>query len=116
MTLLPGEALEEESGIEIEEIRVDGGASRNDFLMQFQADVLGKRIVRPSILETTALGAAYMAGLAVDFWSGRKELAQLRRTDRVYEPGMDGAERERLYREWRMAVDRSRDWAARASK
>jgi glycerol kinase len=110
------EALEEESGIEIEEIRVDGGASRNDFLMQFQADVLGKRIVRPTILETTALGAAYMAGLAVDLWSSPEELAQLRRTDRIYEPGMEWAERERLYRDWRMAVDRSRDWAARASQ
>jgi glycerol kinase len=104
------EVMERDSGIEIEELRVDGGPSRNSFLMQFQADILGKRIVVPSILETTALGAAYMAGLAVDFWSDTEELCALRSIDRVYEPKMSVLEGDRLYRSWKRAVERSRYW------
>lgn len=105
------EAMERDSGIEIGELRVDGGATRNSFLMQFQADILGKRIVVPSVLETTALGAAYMAGLAVDYWSDTEELSALRGLDRVYEPKMSAAEGNRLYRTWKSAVERSRGWA-----
>jgi glycerol kinase len=105
------EAMERDSGIEMGELRVDGGATRNSFLMQFQADILGKRIVVPSILETTALGAAYMAGLAVDFWSDTEELSALRSIDRVYEPKMSVLEGDRLYVSWKRAVERSRDWA-----
>ena len=105
------EAMETDSGMEICELRVDGGATRNSFLMQFQADILGKRIVVPSILETTALGAAYMAGLAVDFWNDTDELRSLRKIDRVYEPKMSGVEGERLYKAWKAAVERSREWA-----
>jgi glycerol kinase len=104
------EVMERDSGIEIEELRVDGGPSRNSFLMQFQADILGKRIVVPSILETTALGAAYMVGLAVDFWSDTEELCALRSIDRVYEPKMSVLEGDRLYRSWKRAVERSRYW------
>ena len=105
------EAIESDSGIEMNELRVDGGATRNSFLMQFQADILGKRIVVPSALETTALGAAYMAGLAVDYWSDTEELSALRGIDRVYEPKMNVAEGNRLYSTWKTAVERSRGWA-----
>jgi glycerol kinase len=104
------EAMERDSGIEIGELRVDGGATRNSFLMQFQADILGKRIVVPSILETTALGAAYMAGLAVGFWSDIEELRALRSLDRVYEPNMSVVEGDHLYGNWKTAVERSREW------
>jgi glycerol kinase len=105
------DAMERDSGIEMGELSVDGGATRNSFLMQFQADILGKRIVVPSILETTALGAAYMAGLAVDFWSDTEELGALRSIDRAYEPKMSVFEGNRLYRTWKRAVERSRRWA-----
>jgi glycerol kinase len=105
------EAMERDSGIEIGELRVDGGATRNSFLMQFQADILGKRIVVPSSLETTALGAAYMAGLAVDYWSDTEELSALRGIDRIYEPKMSIDEGNRLYGRWKGAVERSRGWA-----
>lgn len=105
------EAMERDSGIEIGELRVDGGATKNSFLMQFQADILRKRIVVPSVLETTALGAAYMAGLAVDYWSDTEELSALRGLDRVYESKMSAAEGNRLYRTWKSAVERSREWA-----
>jgi glycerol kinase len=105
------EAMERDSGIEMGELRVDGGSTRNSFLMQFQADILGKSIVVPTVLETTALGAAYMAGLAVDYWSDVEELSALRSVDRVYEPMMSVDEGNRLYRKWRTAVERSRGWA-----
>ena len=105
------EAMEREGGIEIGELRVDGGATANGFLMQFQADILGKKIVVPAVLETTALGAAYMAGLAVDFWSDTEELGALRSVDRVYEPNMSSMEGNRLYKTWKTAVERSRGWA-----
>jgi glycerol kinase len=105
------EAMERDSSMEIEELRVDGGATRNGFLMQFQADILGKRIVVPTVLEATALGAAYMAGLAVDFWSDTEELSALRSIGRVHEPNMTTDEGDRLYRAWKSAVERSRGWA-----
>ncbi len=105
------EAMERESGISIEDLRVDGGATRNNFLMQFQSDILGKNVMRSSKLETTALGAAYMAGLAVDYWSSLEDLTRMWKADRVYEPKMDAKESERLYRVWKSAVERSRGWA-----
>jgi glycerol kinase len=105
------EVMEMDSGNKISELRVDGGATKNSFLMQFQADILGKRIVVSSILETTALGAAYMAGLAVDFWNDIEELRSLRDIDQVYEPKMSGIERGLLYQAWKNAVERSRGWA-----
>lgn len=104
------EALENDSGVKISELRVDGGASRNKFLMQFQADILDKKIVRPAIHETTALGAAYMAGLAVDYWSSQRELSDMWKVDTMFEPKMDEAERERLYRNWKSAVERALGW------
>ena len=105
------EAMQRDSGIEIGELMVDGGATRNSFLMQFQADILGKRIVVPTVLETTALGVAYLAGLAVDFWSDTEELSALRRIGRIYEPEMSAVEGSRLYKTWKAAVERSREWA-----
>jgi len=105
------DAMEEEGGIRLRELRVDGGATRNDFLMQFQADILGKRVIRPVNTETTALGAAFAAGLAVDYWASRGELAKIWRAERVYEPTMKARDRERLYAKWRAAVTRSLGWA-----
>ena len=103
--------MEAEGGVSLKELRVEGGAARNDFLMQFQADILGKRVLRPSNTETTALGAAFAAGLAVDYWQNQGELAKLWRVEKDYEPRMRAGERDRLYTGWREAVSRSLGWA-----
>jgi glycerol kinase len=89
---------------------VDGGAARNDLLMQFQADVLNTTIVRPKITETTALGAAYLAGLAVSFWASTEEIAELWQVDHCFEPLMSEDERGNRLDLWRRAVQRSRAW------
>jgi glycerol kinase len=102
------EAMEADSGQALTELRVDGGATANQFLMQFQADLLGKPIVRPADIETTALGAAYLAGLAVGFWSGTDEVEKFWRAERVFEPSMAASTRERLYDGWKEAVRRCR--------
>jgi glycerol kinase len=102
-------AMESDSGIALKELRVDGGATRNDTLMQFQADVLGVPVVRPRVHETTALGAAYLAGLAVGYWK-RDALDAQWQTERVFEPGMDRSRAEDLLARWRKAVERSKDW------
>jgi len=102
------EAMEADSGQQLRELRVDGGASANDFLMQFQADILGKPIVRPSDVETTALGAAYLAGLAVGFFKSMSEVEQFWRADRRFEPSMTPAAREERYAGWKEAVARCR--------
>jgi glycerol kinase len=106
------EAMESESGAKVPELRVDGGAARNDLLMQIQADVLGRRVLRSSVLETTALGAAFLAGLGAGFWSSTDELAQLWRADRTFEPQVDEARREELYAGWKRAVERARGWVS----
>ncbi|WP_456423288.1 glycerol kinase GlpK [Thermococcus sp.] len=95
----------------IKELRVDGGATKNDFLMQFQADILNRRVVRPVVKETTALGAAYLAGLAVDYWENLEEIQMLWKSERVFEPTMDEETREKLYRGWKEAVKRAMGWA-----
>ncbi|MGO9487700.1 MAG: glycerol kinase GlpK [Solirubrobacteraceae bacterium] len=92
-------------------LKVDGGMTANELLMQFQADALGMPVIRPAVTETTALGAAYAAGLAVGFWSDREELYERWREDRRWEPIMDSARREAEYGQWRKAVERSLDWA-----
>jgi glycerol kinase len=97
-----------ESGIAITQLRVDGGMVRNDFLMQFQADILGVPVQRPQVTETTALGAAYLAGLAVGFWRDQDEIAANWAIDRTYEPRMRDAERESLYAGWQQAVKKAR--------
>jgi glycerol kinase len=100
-----------DSGTPTADLRVDGGASANDFLMQFQADILGVPVVRPAEIETTARGAAFLAGLAVGFWESREELAELGQADaRRFGPSMAHVERERLLSGWRRAVDRARGW------
>jgi glycerol kinase len=98
------------AAIDITELRVDGGMTVNDLLMQFQADVLDVPVVRPKVTETTALGAAYAAGLAVGFWESREELAERWAEDRRWEPRMDAETREREYARWRKAVQRTLDW------
>ncbi|HVF43703.1 MAG TPA: glycerol kinase GlpK [Pyrinomonadaceae bacterium] len=103
-------AMERDSGVRLKEVRVDGGAVGNSFLMQFQSDLLGVRLVVPEVTETTAAGAAYLAGLAVGFWQDRAEIAARLRAARRYDPRMDEAERERLHRRWLRAVERAKDW------
>jgi glycerol kinase len=103
-------AMQKDASIPLKELRVDGGASRNDLLMQFQADMLGVPVVRPQVTETTALGAAYLAGLAVGFWESEQEIVALWQTDRRFEPGMADEQRKELLAKWHKAVSRSRRW------
>ncbi|MDR1858983.1 MAG: glycerol kinase GlpK [Treponema sp.] len=107
-------AMEKDVGFAMTDLRVDGGASRDRFLMQFQADVSGCTIIRPIIRETTALGAACLAGLATGFWNGVGELESRWQRDAVFTPAMDTARREELMSGWRKAVSRSRGWASGA--
>jgi glycerol kinase len=100
------DAMNQESGVPLRELRVDGGACANDFLMQFQADVLGVSVDRPALVETTAAGAAFLAGLGVGFWRDAQELAHTRRRDRLFTPAMPPARREELYAGWKAAVSR----------
>ena len=100
------EAMEADSGETLQELRVDGGAAASDFLMQFQADILGKRIVRPADSETTALGAAYLAGLATGFFKNLGDLEQFWGADKAYEPRMQADRREELYAGWKQAIAR----------
>jgi glycerol kinase len=104
------EAMQRDAGQSIRELRVDGGAARNDLLMQFQADVMGVPVVRPAVTETTALGAAYLAGLAVGFWRDEAELAALWRAERRFEPAMSADQRGERLRQWRRSVERAREW------
>jgi glycerol kinase len=108
------EAMEADAGIDIPTFRADGGAAANRWMMQFQADILGTPVEVPETLETTALGAAYLAGLATGFWEDREELKNRWRLRRRYEPQMDEEERERLYGRWKEAVARAKEWAQEA--
>jgi glycerol kinase len=105
------EAMQRDSGIRLREIRADGGAVCNRFLMQFQADILGVAVDVPLITGTTGLGAAYLAGLAVGFWESREEIDSKWKLARRYEPRMGEEEREALYRRWLRAVDCTKGWA-----
>ena len=102
------EAMESDSGHKLKELRVDGGATANNFLMQFQADILGSPLVRPADIETTALGAAYLAGLATGFFKSTDELQRFWRAERVFEPEMSADQRETLFKGWKTAVARCR--------
>ncbi|MFC4638299.1 glycerol kinase GlpK [Deinococcus hohokamensis] len=104
------EAMGQDSGAPLKELRVDGGASNNNLMMQFQADILGVPVVRPRVTETTALGAAYLAGLAVGYWQGTEEITRQWQVDRTFEPQMAESERAHLMAQWRRAVQRSREW------
>ncbi len=104
-------AMSADAGLELDALRVDGGAVVNDFLMQFQADILGVPVQRPSVTETTALGAAYLAGLAAGFWGSQDEIAQQWQLEKTFAPDMSADQRETLYSRWQDAVERARSWA-----
>ena len=105
------QAMETDSGVRLAEMRVDGGAARNDLLMQFQADLLGVPVVRPKVTETTALGAAYLAGLGVGFWKSPVVFDAQWQVDRVFAPAIDRARAETLMYGWRKAIERAKNWA-----
>lgn len=104
------DAMRQDAGIPIEELRVDGGASANDLLMQFQADILQVPVVRPKVVETTAIGAAFLAGLAVGYWSDINEIEQVWQTDKVFQPSMPESEVARRRERWAAALSRARQW------
>jgi len=104
------DAVNADSGVPLTELKVDGGATANDTLLQFQADILNVPVVRPVVAETTALGAAYAAGLAVGYWDNLDDLRKNWQEDQRWTPNMDDAERERLYRNWKKAVTKTLDW------
>ena len=104
-------AMEKDLGAPLKSLKVDGGASRDSFLMGFQADILGKEVVKPIVHETTALGAAALAGLTVGFWENREEIKKVWQTEKVYLPTIDETERNKKYAKWLKAVERSRAWA-----
>src|SRR5690606_8246604 len=104
------DAMIADSGIPLRELRVDGGAASNDLLLQIQADILGVSVIRPDELETTALGAAYLAGLGVGYWSGLSQIEQQWREDRRFDPGTDVSTAEAAYQRWLDAVGRSLAW------
>ena len=109
------EAMQKDSRQPLAELRVDGGAAANDLLMQFQADLLGVPVVRPRVLETTALGAAYLAGLTVNLWKSREELAAHWQVEKRFEPQMSSPQRQKRMARWREAVSRARGWAGNAT-
>jgi glycerol kinase len=104
------EAMNRDSSVELKELRVDGGMVANELLMQFQADMLNVPVTRPRVAETTCLGAAYAAGIASGYWTGREELRTNWKADRTWTPAMEPDRREELYRGWQKAVQRSFDW------
>ena len=103
-------AMEEDSGILIKSLKVDGGASANNFLMQFQADILNKNVLRPEIIETTALGAAYLAGLATGFWKNREDIKKSWKLNREFYPQLEERLREKCFKEWHKAVEKAKNW------
>jgi glycerol kinase len=110
------DAMEKDSGVKLTSLKVDGGMVYNDTLMQFQADILGVPVIRPKVAETTALGAAYAAGLATGFWDNLEDLRQNWAMDKTWEPSMSADQREELYRHWKRAVERTFDWIEEPAK
>jgi glycerol kinase len=104
------EAMQKDSGITLKSLKVDGGAVANNFLMQFQSDILGVPVDRPKVIETTALGAAYLAGLAVGYWKDKDDIASKWQIDRTFKPEMGEDMKENLYKGWKKAVERALDW------
>jgi glycerol kinase len=104
-------AMQKDSGIHIRELRVDGGATANNMLMQFQADLLQSKVIRPRITETTALGAAYLAGLATGYWSDMKEIRSQWQIETTFSPKIDDSERHLLIKGWHRAVKAAKAWA-----
>ena len=109
------DAMQSDAGTSLRELRVDGGASKNDALMQFQADILGIPVVRPAVTETTALGAAYLAGISVGFWSNIQEVIALPREEQRFEPRMPRSHAQSLRERWNQALSRSKAWEAKTS-
>jgi len=105
-------AVNEDCKTPIQELKVDGGACQNDFLMQYQADVLGIPVERPAVLDATGQGAAFGAGLAVGFWDDYAALVAARQIDRVFKPGAEAESAQANFKTWQKAVDRSKDWIA----
>lgn len=105
------DAMQADSGIELASLRVDGGAVENNFLMQFQSDVLNTRVLRPKVTEVTALGAAYLAGLAVGYWDSIEEVKNKAELDRQFDPNQDEEKRQRRYKGWKRAVKCVQTWA-----
>ena len=106
------EAMQRDAAVPLRELRVDGGASRNNFLMQFQADLLGVPVVRPAVTETTALGAAYLAGIASGFWNSANDVQSRWQMDRCFEPSISRDQAAARMHEWARAVERSRSWVS----
>jgi glycerol kinase len=104
------QAMQADSGIALRELRVDGGAARSDLMMQFQADVLNVPVIRPQLVESTALGAAYLAGLAIGYWRDGADIDAQWKAERVFEPNMSEATRDELKAGWSRAVARARNW------
>lgn len=104
------EAMQQDSGIDLKELKVDGGAVANNFLMQFQSDILGVPVNRPEITETTAMGAAYLAGLAVGFWKSKEDISKRCSIDRVFKPEMEKEKVDKIYKDWKRAIERSLRW------
>ena len=104
------EVMKEETGIKIESLAVDGGASVNDYLMQFQSNILNLKLIRPAWLETTALGVAYLAGLAVKVWVNKEEVLKYHTVDKIFLSKINSEERERLYKGWKTAIKATREF------
>ena len=104
------EAMKADSGMDVTELKVDGGASANNFLMQFQADIINMNVIRPKIIETTALGAAFLAGRGTGTWESKKDIQGKWVPDKVFIPSMDDDTRKRKYSGWKKAVERSMNW------
>ena len=104
--------MEADTGMDLRSLKVDGGACKNDLMMQMQADITDVQVVRPSCVETTAVGAAYLAGLAVGYWKTKEELIRNQQIDRVFDPRIGAEEREKKVRGWKRAVKYSFGWAA----
>ncbi len=104
------EAMNADSGVPLKSLKVDGGMVGNELLMQFQADILGVPVIRPVVAETTALGAAYAAGLAVGFWESEEDIRTNWAQDKQWDPQMDETERDKQYRRWKKAVTKTFDW------
>jgi glycerol kinase len=104
------EAMQDDAGMDLQILKVDGGAVGNNFLMQFQADILGVPVARPKVTETTALGAAYLAGLAVGYWKNRSEICKKWNMDRKFHPSIEENKKEIKYKGWKKAVRRALKW------
>lgn len=104
------EAMSLDSGIPMSEMRVDGGASVSNILLQIQSDLTASKVNRPKLVETTALGAAYMAGLATGFWKDFDEIEKVREVDRIFVPSMNGEKRDNILKGWHKAVERAKGW------